>query len=121
MMTRRGIKHQLLNARYHEKEAQIVTDAGLSGAVTIATNMAGRGIDIKLAPDVIRVEREIIDSKKTLDDKLSSHKTLRQHLIEEPARSSGNWGTERHEARRIDRQLRGRLHKAPRTLVSFCL
>lgn len=107
MMTRRGIKHQLLNARYHEKEAQIVTDAGLSGAVTIATNMAGRGTDIKLAPDVIRIEREIIDSKKTLDDKLSSHKTLRQHLIEEPS-GLQVIGTERHEARRIDRQLRGR-------------
>ena len=107
MMTRRGIKHQLLNARYHEKEAQIVTDAGLSGAVTIATNMAGRGTDIKLASDVVRIEREIIESSKMLDDKLTSQKTLRQHLIEEPS-GLQVIGTERHEARRIDRQLRGR-------------
>ena len=107
MMTRRGIKHQLLNARYHEKEAQIVTDAGLSGAVTIATNMAGRGTDIKLASDVVRIEREVVESNKILDDKLTSQKTLRQHLIEEPS-GLQVIGTERHEARRIDRQLRGR-------------
>jgi len=107
MMMRRGIKHQLLNARYHEKEAQIVTDAGLSGAVTIATNMAGRGTDIKLASDAVRIERDIIDSQKTLDDKLLSSDTLRQHLIEEPS-GLQVIGTERHEARRIDRQLRGR-------------
>ncbi len=107
MMTRRGIKHQLLNARYHEKEAQIVTDAGLSGAVTIATNMAGRGTDIKLASDAVRIERDIINSQKTLDDKLLSRDTLRQHLTEEPS-GLQVIGTERHEARRIDRQLRGR-------------
>ena len=107
MMTRRGIKHQLLNARYHEKEAQIVTDAGLSEAVTIATNMAGRGTDIKLASDVVRIERDVIESNKMLDDKLTSQKTLRQHLVEEPS-GLQVIGTERHEARRIDRQLRGR-------------
>ena len=60
MLTRRGIKHQLLNARHHDKEAQIVAAAGQAGAVTIATNMAGRGTDIKLGPEVVRIDREVI-------------------------------------------------------------
>jgi len=78
MLKRRGIKHNVLNAKYHQQEAEIVADAGQPGAVTIATNMAGRGTDIKLGlgvPDVGGL-----------------------HIL----------GTERHEARRIDRQLRGR-------------
>ena len=78
MLTRRGIKHKVLNAKFHELEAEIVADAGIHGAVTIATNMAGRGTDIKL------------------DDE---------------ARAAGGLkiiGTERHESRRIDNQLRGR-------------
>ena len=78
MLKKEGIKHNVLNAKYHEQEAEIVADAGVHGAVTIATNMAGRGTDIKL---------------------------------DEDARAAGGLkiiGTERHESRRIDKQLRGR-------------
>ena len=78
MLTKRGIRHKVLNAKFHEMEAEIVADAGIHGAVTIATNMAGRGTDIKL---------------------------------DEAARAAGGLkiiGTERHESRRIDNQLRGR-------------
>jgi preprotein translocase subunit SecA len=107
MLTRKGIKHQLLNARYHEKEAQIVAQAGQAGAVTIATNMAGRGTDIKLTPTVIKIERELLNSGMTLDDKLPGGEILGQHLLNEPS-GLQVIGTERHEARRIDRQLRGR-------------
>ena len=78
MLTRRGIQHKVLNAKFHELEAEIVADAGVHGAVTIATNMAGRGTDIKL------------------DDEAKAAGGLK--II----------GTERHESRRIDNQLRGR-------------
>ncbi|WP_294146938.1 preprotein translocase subunit SecA [uncultured Clostridium sp.] len=78
MLTRRGIKHKVLNAKFHELEAEIVADAGVHGAVTIATNMAGRGTDIKLDD-----EAKAIGGLKII-------------------------GTERHESRRIDNQLRGR-------------
>ena len=107
MLTRRGIKHQLLNARYHEKEAQIITEAGQPGAVTIATNMAGRGTDIKLDPKVVHLDRELVESGLNLDDHLPSGETLREHLAENPS-GLQVIGTERHDARRIDRQLRGR-------------
>ena len=107
MLTRKGIKHQLLNARYHEKEAQIVAEAGRPGAVTIATNMAGRGTDIKLPDEVIGLERELLDSPITLDNRLPSGEVFFNHLAEHP-RGLQVIGTERHEARRIDRQLRGR-------------
>jgi preprotein translocase subunit SecA len=106
MLTRRGIKHQLLNARYHEKEAQVVSEAGQPGAVTIATNMAGRGTDIKLNPEIVRVDRDIVESAMTLDDRHGGS-TLRQQLEETPG-GLQVVGTERHESRRIDRQLRGR-------------
>ena len=107
MLTRKGIKHQLLNARYHEKEAQIIARAGQPGTVTIATNMAGRGTDIKLDPSVVRVDRQLLESAVTLDDRFSSDQILRAHLIENPC-GLQVIGTERHDARRIDRQLRGR-------------
>ena len=78
MLKRRGVKHHVLNAKYHEQEAGIISQAGQRGAVTIATNMAGRGTDIKLGPGVTELGG--------------------LHIL----------GTERHESRRIDRQLRGR-------------
>ncbi|HKV45237.1 MAG TPA: SEC-C metal-binding domain-containing protein, partial [bacterium] len=87
LLRRRGVPHQVLNAKYHEKEAEIIAQAGRSGAVTIATNMAGRGVDIILGgspPDAADAER--VRSLGGL------------HIV----------GTERHEARRIDNQLRGR-------------
>jgi preprotein translocase subunit SecA len=107
MMTRRGIKHQLLNARYHEQESQIVSQAGQPGAVTIATNMAGRGTDIKLADSVVRIERRKLDDDTfTLQSRLGGG-SLRDELSEKPS-GLQVIGTERHESRRIDRQLRGR-------------
>jgi len=78
ILSKRGIEHNVLNAKYHEKEAEIIKDAGLRGKVTIATNMAGRGVDIKLGDGVTPLGG--------------------LHII----------GTERHESRRIDNQLRGR-------------
>ena len=107
MLTRKGVKHQLLNARYHEKEAQIISQAGGSGTVTIATNMAGRGTDIKLVADTVRLDREVIESRLSLDSRLPSGENMKDHLIENPS-GLQVIGTERHESRRIDRQLRGR-------------
>ncbi len=77
MLTRKGVRHNILNAKNHAREADIIAEAGIKGAVTIATNMAGRGTDIKLGDDVKNVGLAVI-------------------------------GTERHESRRIDNQLRGR-------------
>jgi preprotein translocase subunit SecA len=106
MLRRAGIPHSVLNAKNHEREADIVMNAGQAGAVTIATNMAGRGTDIKLGQDVVHVERKVIESQLPLDERVDG-KTLRELLMDKP---SGLYviGSERHEARRIDRQLRGR-------------
>ena len=106
MLKRKGIKHQLLNARFHEKEAQVVADAGQAGTVTIATNMAGRGTDIKLNPGVVHIDRGLIESDTTLQDTVGG-RTLVEELTENPS-GLQVIGTERHDARRIDRQLRGR-------------
>ena len=106
MLRRRNIPHNVLNAKNHEREAEIVARAGQPGAVTIATNMAGRGTDIKLGEGVVWLPREIVQSQTRLDDKVDG-KTLRQLLIEKPC-GLHVMGTERHESRRIDRQLRGR-------------
>ncbi len=106
MLRRQNIPHNVLNAKNHAREAEIVALAGQRGSVTIATNMAGRGTDIKLGEGVVYVERDFITSQNTLDTKVDGQ-TLRQALLEKPC-GLHVVATERHESRRIDRQLRGR-------------
>jgi preprotein translocase subunit SecA len=113
------IPHQVLNARYHEQEAHIIAQAGVPGAVTIATNMAGRGTDIQLGgnPDM-RIEDWIAEQKEkgrepTQDEIASKREEIRADIAEKKKRAldaGGLYviGTERHESRRIDNQLRGR-------------
>ena len=107
MLRRANVPHNVLNAKNHQREAEIVLNAGQPGAITIATNMAGRGTDIKLGPGVVWMERDLIMGKAKLTDKLEGKKTLQQ-LIEERPCGLYVIGSERHESRRIDRQLRGR-------------
>ncbi|MBN2164550.1 MAG: preprotein translocase subunit SecA [Pontiellaceae bacterium] len=107
MLRRENIIHNVLNAKNHAREAEIVANAGQPGAVTIATNMAGRGTDIKLGPSVVYLKDEDIQSKNfSLESKVDG-KPLRKLLEERPC---GLYviASERHESRRIDRQLRGR-------------
>ncbi len=106
MLRRANIPHNVLNAKNHEREAEIVMRAGHVGAVTIATNMAGRGTDIKLAPGVMYLDRSVVESSLGLEDRIDG-RPLRKMLEEKPC-GLHVLGTERHEARRIDRQLRGR-------------
>ncbi len=106
MLNRSSIPHNVLNAKNHERESEIVARAGQPGGVTIATNMAGRGTDIKLGEGVVYLPRDVVMSNLGLDDKVNG-KTIRQMLLEKPC-GLHVIGTERHEARRIDRQLRGR-------------
>jgi preprotein translocase subunit SecA len=119
MLRRRGIPHQVLNAKYHEKEAVIITQAGRSGAVTIATNMAGRGVDIKLGGDPEGLAREDLRrqgvdlttvSQEQWAEALAKAKGICEQDREKVLELGGLHvlGTERHEARRIDNQLRGR-------------
>jgi preprotein translocase subunit SecA len=105
-LRRRGIPHSVLNAKYHEKEAEIVARAGQAGSVTIATNMAGRGTDIKLGSSVIHCEQCVIDPgpEGVPSEQKEAHKTC----LKESECGLYVIATERHESRRIDRQLRGR-------------
>ncbi len=107
MLRMARIPHNVLNAKNHAREAEIVTQAGQPGSVTIATNMAGRGTDIKLGAGVVWVADEVIKSGQRLDEPLEGRKSLRQLLTERPC-GLHVLGSERHESRRIDRQLRGR-------------
>ncbi len=135
LLAREGIKHNLLNAKNHEKEAEIVAQAGKLGAVTVATNMAGRGTDIMLGGNAEYLARadlakagyseevivdatgyadtdnqEILDARKLFAEKLAQHKAEIASEADRVREAGGLFiiGTERHESRRIDNQLRGR-------------
>lgn len=104
-----GIPHNVLNAKNHAKEAEIIALAGQPGAVTIATNMAGRGTDIKLGEGVVWMDKEqIFDKQLTLDSVPKGEKHALRRLLEERPCGLYVIASERHESRRIDRQLRGR-------------
>ena len=112
LLEKAGVKHNVLNARQHEQEAQIVADAGKLGAVTIATNMAGRGTDIKLGGNV---EFKVLEAIAANPD--GDHEKIRANIEsehegdEQAVKDAGGLfvlATERHESRRIDNQLRGR-------------
>ena len=119
MLKRRGIKHEVLNAKQHEKEAPIVAQAGRSGAVTIATNMAGRGTDILLGGNPAGLASEMLHrkglnpaevEKEVYDEAMAEAKNICDEGHEKVVAAGGLHiiGTERHDSRRIDNQLRGR-------------
>jgi len=112
LLTQAGITHNVLNARQHEKEAQIIADAGKLGAVTIATNMAGRGTDIKLGGNLDFQIMEAIAADPEGDPEEIRRRIEEAHTADEEAvKAAGGLfvlATERHESRRIDNQLRGR-------------
>ena len=135
MLTKEGIRHNLLNAKNHEKEAEIVAQAGQFGAVTVATNMAGRGTDIMLGGNAEYLSRadlvkagyseevivdatgyadtdnaDILAARKLFAERMAYHKAIIKEEAEKVRAAGGLFiiGTERHESRRIDNQLRGR-------------
>ncbi|WP_338748266.1 preprotein translocase subunit SecA [Janibacter alittae] len=122
MLRKRGIKHEVLNAKHHEREASIVADAGRKGAVTVATNMAGRGTDIMLGGNpefraVAELRQRGLDPEETpeeyeaaWDEALAEAEKAVEAEHDEVTEAGGLYvlGTERHESRRIDNQLRGR-------------
>ncbi len=135
LLKNKGIKHEVLNAKYHDKEAQIVAQAGKFGAITIATNMAGRGTDIMLGgnaeylataqmrkmeiPEEVIVEatgfaetddEAVLEARKTYKDLYAKYSAEVAEKAKDVVNAGGLFiiGTERHEARRIDNQLRGR-------------
>lgn len=113
MLKKQKIKHNVLNARYHEQEATIISQAGKPGAITIATNMAGRGTDIKLGGNAkIRIEEEIpadadIETRTRMIEEINTEIDAANKIVKD---AGGLYviGSERHESRRIDNQLRGR-------------
>jgi preprotein translocase subunit SecA len=119
MLKRRGIRHETLNAKFHEKESGIVAQAGRTGAVTIATNMAGRGTDILLGGNPAGLASDMLHQrglnpaevdKATYDGALAEAKVITDEDHERVVAAGGLHiiGTERHDSRRIDNQLRGR-------------
>ena len=111
-LKKKNIKHQVLNAHFHEEEAKIIALAGVPGAVTIATNMAGRGTDIQLGGNLdMRIAHEVTDSEGQVNAVKSSAIASEIDALKVKALAEGGLyvvGTERHESRRIDNQLRGR-------------
>ena len=113
MLKKDGVPHQVLNARYHEQEAFIIAQAGVPGAVTIATNMAGRGTDIQLGGNPeMRIKQELADAPES-PERAARIEAIRAETarLKQQALAAGGLfvlGTERHESRRIDNQLRGR-------------
>lgn len=108
-----SLKHSVLNARYHEQEAYIIAQAGISGSITIATNMAGRGTDIQLGGNVEMIAKIELEKIKNADEREKKYQEIVERVKKdkEIAIKAGGLcviGTERHESRRIDDQLRGR-------------
>ncbi|OHR22068.1 preprotein translocase subunit SecA [Corynebacterium sp. HMSC034A01] len=122
LLTRKGVEHNVLNAKYHEEEGRIIAEAGLPGKVTVSTNMAGRGTDIVLGgnPEILldaKLQAQGLDPledseryQEAWDEQLPAAKERSQQLGDEVREAGGLYviGTERHESRRIDNQLRGR-------------
>jgi preprotein translocase subunit SecA len=114
MLKRRGVPHEVLNAKHHEREAHIVAAAGQLGAVTIATNMAGRGTDIVLGGNPDGLAREMLNKAEPTDEDLEKALAEAKEICQADKKKvieAGGLciiGTERHESRRIDNQLRGR-------------